>query len=59
MSFFYPAVKKKKVEKSVMEIEVERFDKVFFETELRINKRSFLFFPPGNEDAVGENLEKV
>jgi hypothetical protein len=38
-----------------MEIEVKRFDKVFFETDpknLDEIKKEFLFFPTGNEDAV-------
>lgn len=57
--------KKSKVEKVVEEIpvtiKVERFDKLFFETEPKnlgqLKKQFPFFFPPGNEDSVW--LEKM
>ena len=58
--FFLSCDKKNKEEVAIdeipMEIKVERFDKVFFETEpkdlAKIKKEFPFFFPPGNEDAV-------
>jgi gliding motility-associated lipoprotein GldB len=58
--FFLSCDKKNKEEAAIdeipMEIKVERFDKVFFETEPKdldkIKKEFPFFFPPGNEDAV-------
>ena len=59
--------KKSKVEKAVeqiptIEIKVERFDKLFFETppqDLAKLKREFpFFFPPGNDDSVWTNKMK-
>jgi gliding motility-associated lipoprotein GldB len=58
--FFLSCDKKNKEEVVIdeipMEIKVERFDKVFFETEPKnldkIKKEFPFFFPPGNEDAV-------
>jgi gliding motility-associated lipoprotein GldB len=58
--FFLSCDKKNKEEVAIdeipMEIKVERFDKVFFETEPKdldkIKKEFPFFFPPGNEDAV-------
>jgi gliding motility-associated lipoprotein GldB len=58
--FFLSCDKKNKEEVAIdeipMEIKVERFDKVFFETEPKdldkIKKEFPFFFPSGNEDAV-------
>ncbi|PKH66293.1 gliding motility lipoprotein GldB [Flavobacterium sp. ALD4] len=58
--FFLSCDKKNKEEVAIdeipMEIKVERFDKVFFETKPKdldkIKKEFPFFFPPGNEDAV-------
>lgn len=58
--FFLSCDQKSKVEKEVEEIpvdiKVERFDKVFFETKpedlAKIKRQYPFFFPPGNEDAV-------
>ena len=58
--FFLSCGKKSKVEKAVeeipVEIKVERFDKIFFETDPedlgKIKKEFPFFFPPGNDDAV-------
>ena len=63
--FFLSCGKKDKAETAIneipMEIKVERFDKVFFETKPedlhKIKKEFPFFFPPGNEDAVW--LEKM
>ncbi|HQE33812.1 MAG TPA: gliding motility lipoprotein GldB [Flavobacterium alvei] len=57
--------KKTKIEKTVaeipVEIKVERFDKLFFETEPKnlgqLKKQYPFFFPPGNDDSVW--LEKM
>ena len=58
--FFLSCGKKSKVEKAVeeipVEIKVERFDKIFFETKPedldKVKKEFPFFFPPGNDDAV-------
>ncbi|MFH6943947.1 gliding motility lipoprotein GldB [Flavobacterium sp. FlaQc-52] len=58
--FFLSCDQKSKVEKEVEEIpvdiKVERFDKVFFETKpedlAKIKRQYPFFFPPGNDDAV-------
>lgn len=58
--FFLSCDKKSKVEKEVEEIpvdiKVERFDKVFFETKpqdlAKVKKQYPFFFPAGNDDAV-------
>jgi len=63
--FFLSCGKKDKAEAAIndipMKLEVERFDKVFFETEpkdlYKIKKEFPFFFPPGNEDSVW--LEKM
>ena len=63
--FFLSCGKKDEAETAIneipMEIKVERFDKVFFETKPedlhKIKKEFPFFFPPGNEDAVW--LEKM
>ena len=60
---FVSCDKKSKVEKAVEEIpvklKVERFDKVFFETQpkdlYKIKKEFPFFFPPGNDDSVWLN----
>jgi gliding motility-associated lipoprotein GldB len=61
--FFLSCDKKSKKEAAIGEIplniKVERFDKVFFETKpkdlFKIKKEFPYFFPPGNEDAVWLN----
>lgn len=63
--FFLSCDQKSKVEKEVEEIpvdvKVERFDKVFFETKpedlAKVKKQYPFFFPPGNDDNVW--LEKM
>ncbi|AYN06448.1 MULTISPECIES: gliding motility lipoprotein GldB [unclassified Flavobacterium] len=63
--FFLSCDKKSKIEKAVEEIpvdiKVERFDKVFFETQpkdlAKIKKEYPFFFPAGNDDSVW--LEKM
>ena len=63
---FVSCDKKSKVEKAVEEIpvkiKVERFDKLFFETEPKnlgqLKKQFPFFFPPGNEDSVWLNKMK-
>ncbi|TCN52573.1 gliding motility lipoprotein GldB [Flavobacterium circumlabens] len=58
--FFLSCDQKSKVEKEVEEIpvdiKVERFDKVFFETKpedlAKVKRQYPFFFPPGNDDAV-------
>ncbi|WP_304197914.1 gliding motility lipoprotein GldB [Flavobacterium alvei] len=62
---FFSCDKKTKIEKKVaeipVEIKVERFDKLFFETEPenlgQLKKQYPFFFPPGNDDSVW--LEKM
>jgi gliding motility-associated lipoprotein GldB len=62
---FISCDKKSKVEKAVeeipLEIKVERFDKLFFETEPKnlgqLKKQFPYFFPPGNNDSIW--LEKM
>ncbi|OXB06152.1 gliding motility lipoprotein GldB [Flavobacterium pectinovorum] len=61
--FFLSCDQKSKVEKAVEEIpvdvKVERFDKVFFETKpqdlAKVKKQYPFFFPPGNDDNVWLN----
>jgi gliding motility-associated lipoprotein GldB len=61
--FFLSCDQKSKVEKAVEEIPVdiklERFDKVFFETKpedlAKVKRQYPFFFPPGNDDAVWLN----
>ncbi|MCV9928393.1 gliding motility lipoprotein GldB [Flavobacterium sp. LS1R49] len=61
--FFLSCDKKSKIEKAVEEIpvniKVERFDKVFFETQpkdlAKIKKEYPFFFPEGNDDSVWLN----
>ncbi|MCV9932611.1 gliding motility lipoprotein GldB [Flavobacterium sp. LS1R47] len=63
--FFLSCDKKSKIEKAVEEIpvdiKVERFDKVFFETQpkdlAKVKKEYPFFFPEGNDDSVW--LEKM
>jgi gliding motility-associated lipoprotein GldB len=63
--FFLSCSKKNKVEKAVeeipLEIEVERFDKIFFESKpedlAKVKKEFPFFFPTGNEDKIW--LEKM
>ena len=63
--FILSCDKKNKVESTVtaipLEVKVERFDKIFFETppqDLEKVKKQFpFFFPPGNDDSVW--LEKM
>jgi len=58
--FFLSCDQKSKVEKAVEEIpvdiKVERFDKVFFETKpedlAKVKKQYPFFFPPGNDDTI-------
>lgn len=64
--FFISCDKKDKVEKAIedvpVELEVERFDKIFYETPVRdlakIKKEYPYFFPAGNEDTVWTNKMK-
>ncbi|MBF7091886.1 gliding motility lipoprotein GldB [Flavobacterium sp. ALJ2] len=63
--FFLACDKKSKIEKAVekisVDIKVERFDKVFFETQpkdlAKVKKEYPFFFPEGNDDSVW--LEKM
>lgn len=63
MLFFVSCDKKSKIEKAVaeipVEIQVDRFDKAFFESEpqdlSRLKKQYPFFFPRGNDDAVWIN----
>jgi gliding motility-associated lipoprotein GldB len=63
--FFLSCSKKNKVEKAVeeipLEVEVERFDKIFFESKpedlAKVKKEFPFFFPTGNEDQIW--LEKM
>lgn len=58
--FFFSCGKKNKIDSVIaeipVEIKVERFDKIFFETQPenldKVKKEFPLFFPAGNEDAV-------
>ncbi|WP_296148320.1 gliding motility lipoprotein GldB [uncultured Flavobacterium sp.] len=64
--FFISCDKKDKVEKAIedvpVELEVERFDKIFYETPVqdlaKIKKEYPYFFPAGNEDTVWTNKMK-
>lgn len=66
MVFFISCDKKNKVEKAIEEVpvtlDVERFDKVFYESPIsdisRIKKEHPYFFPAGNEDTVWTNKMK-
>ena len=66
MVFFISCDKKNKVEKAIEEVpvtlDVERFDKVFYESPIsdisRIKKEYPYFFPAGNEDTVWTNKMK-
>lgn len=61
--FILSCGEKNKIEKAIaempMEIKVERFDKIFFETQAKdlnkVKKEYPFFFPAGNEDAVWLN----